>query len=219
MKMVIDKPLIISIIFILVVTMSQSGCSGFCSPGNQDNRLNLTGGTVTITPDSDSIRVGDTLWLRSVIPTQLIERSSTGDSSKIDFNGATNVVTDFHIMVPVVADSIIDGIDSFKYFTIHGSVKVNPSAPHAAKTVYYVDNGDSYQFSMGLIAEKKGIYVLSYIDIYQAEKKCVFASIEVLMNNKDNHQHYLSGIHYPGSPYGDTSYPIEITHEYCFKVY
>lgn len=199
---------------------SQSSCHGFCSPGNQDNRLNLKGGTVTVTPDNDSIRVGDTLWLKSVIPTRLTELYVNGDSSTINFSGASNVATDFHLNVAIRSDTLIGGIDSFEYLPVKGHIKANSLIPHAGKTVSYIEDGGSYQFVCGLIAMKKGIYALSYIDIYQAHIKCLFASIQVIMDNPDNHIYYLAdAIHYPGSPYGDSIYSIERTHTYCFKVY
>ena len=166
----------------------------------------------------DSIRIGDTLLLSSYIPTKLKEQNQIGNQT-IDFSGASNVITDFNINVAIVSDSIIGGLDSFTFIPFNGTLETNPLIPNAGKTINYVEKNGEYQFSAGIIAQKKGIYALSFIDIYQARKKCLFASIQVLMNNADDHLQYLQAIHYPGSPFGDTIYPIEKTHTYCFKVY
>lgn len=66
-----------------------------------------------------------------------------------------------------------------------------------------------------MAVQKVGTYCLSIIDIYEARKNCDKISVEIKMENNDNHLHYLKDIYYGG---GEIA-PLDSTHTYCFKVY
>jgi len=195
-------------LFISVLT----SCHKLCVP----SQYNFTGGDANINPDRDSIPAGDTLWFLSSIPVNLkYQNGNNSDSIYYDLSGATNMVTDFHLTTPLGLNEQVGAIDSFSFIPKKGSVQTNSLIPHAGKTISYVEEGANYVVSLGIVAQKKGIYFLNIIDIYQAEKKCDKISVVIITNNEDNHLHYLREIYYGGGQIN----PLDSTHTYCFKVY
>jgi hypothetical protein len=189
-----------------------TGCHKLCV----SNYYKFNGGVTIINPGKDSIRIGDTLWFSSSIPVNLkYKQGNSSDSSYYNLSGATNVATDFHLTTPLGINMQVGAIDSFSFIAIKGSIQSNPLIPHAGKTISYLEEGGNYLVVFGLVAQKKGVYFLSIIDIYQAQKNCDKASVVITMNGADNHLHYLRDIYYGGGPIN----PIDSTHTYCFKVY
>ena len=201
-----------SILFVVVLSIIVLSCHTICTPA----KYNCSGGSANIYPDVDSIRLGDTLWLSSIIPLNVkYSQGNNFDSTYYNLSGATNVITDFHITTPSGITMQSGAIDSFSFTALKGSIKSNPLIPDAGKTISYEEEGDKYIFSLSMIAQKKGIYFFSIIDIYQARKKCDKISVVTIMNNPDNHLHYLKDLYYGGGSIN----PLDSTHTYCFKVY
>jgi len=200
----------ISIISFLVVL---SGCHKRCLP----RQFQLSCGTVNINPDKDSIQVGDTLWVYCSIPANLKYNlgNNSLDSGSYNISGATNLGTDFHLTTPTGIGMQNGAIDSFSFISIKGIIQSNPLDINASKTIYYVTDSNKYNVSFGMVAQKKGVYILVVLDVYQAMIKCDKLSVTILMNDADNHLHYLKDIYYGGG----TIDPLDLTHSYCFKVY
>jgi hypothetical protein len=194
--------------FLIIV----SSCHKPCMP----RQFTLNGGTVSISPDKDSIHVGDTLWFICSVPANLkYYVSNISDSGSYNITGATNFRTDFHLTTPVGVGLQDDAIDSFSFILGQGSAQPEPLAPGSAKTISFALNSDKYIVSFGMVAKKKGIYVLIILDIYQAMIDCDKLSVTILMNNIDEHLHYLQDIYFGGQPID----ALDATHSYCFKVY
>lgn len=82
--------LLITVVILVTVI---SSCHKRCIPANYA----LTGGISTISPDKDSILIGDTLWFNSSFPVKLKYPNAGGnDSLVIDLSGASNVATDIN---------------------------------------------------------------------------------------------------------------------------
>lgn len=192
--------------------MLLAACHKPCIPA----KFNFTGGVASVLPNQDSIRVGDTLWLNTSLPLNYKYWSGGSDSIVYNLGGASNVATDIHLTALIGTNKAVDGIDSFSFTSAKkGSYQTNPLAPHFAKTITYTQQSNSYDFLVGIIAQKKGIYCLTIIDIYQAMKNCDKVSVTIVTNNNDNHLHYLRDIFYGGGAID----PVDLTHSYCFKVY
>ena len=203
-----SKVFFFSILFLIVLI----SCHKLCIT----SQYNFNGGVANIFPDKDSIHIGDTLWFSSSIPVNLKYTSgNSSDSIYYSLSGAKNMITDFHLTTPLGINSQVGAIDSFSFISIKGSIQLNPLIPHAGKTISYVEEGANYLVTFAIVAQKKGVYFLNIIDIYQAEKKCDKISVVIMMNNADNHLHYLKDIYYGGGPIN----PLDSTHSYCFKVY
>ncbi len=166
-------------------------------------------------PEKDSINVGDTIWFTSFIPVQMMD---TIMNQIIDYSGASNFRTQINFDLVSFTNPTAGAVDSFEYVPMKGSISTNPLSPHAAKTVVYTEQNGNYELSFGLVALKKGIYVVTVIDIENSRKNCSDAYITLTLSNINKHQHYLETIFYPGSPWGDNIPLIEQTHSYCFKV-
>jgi hypothetical protein len=202
------RPFALLITLILAITMS---CHKFCQP----EKLNFNGGFSSVLPDEDSIHVGDTLWFSCTLPVNYRYSRNGSDSSTYNLSGATNVITDMHLTVPLGFNQQTGAIDSFLFVPKIGGIQTNPLAPHAAKMISFFEQNGNYVFTVGIVALKKGIYFLFIVDIYQAMKNCDKISVAITMHNGDSHLHYLKDIYYGGGPIA----PLDSTHGYCFRVY
>lgn len=73
-----------------------------------------------ITPDSDSVHVGDTIFLTSSFPTKLTDQSS---GVMIEYSNSTNVGSTFGLVKLI--DGIYPGknaVNNFNYISITGSI-------------------------------------------------------------------------------------------------
>lgn len=199
-----------SVLFVCLIIFG--ACHKLCKPA----KLSFSGGIASVLPDKDSIQVGDTLWFTTSLPLNYKYLGNNSDSANYNLSSATNVVTDIHLTSLIRVNTPLGAIDSFLFTPpITGSIKAHSLIPDAAKTITYSQSANTYDFSVGIIAQKKGIYCLTIIDIYQAKKNCDKISVGIITNNMDNHLHYLKDIYYGGGPI----YSIDSTHSYCFKVY
>ena len=203
----------IAVTILVTVTI---GCKPFCTTA----KYNLTGGISNFFPIKDSINVGDTLWFGCVIPTKLQpNRNSQPVGDSMSFSGASNVITNMNFSAIPKIDTLTDALDSFILIPVKGSFQVNALVPHGAVTVTFTEEESSYKLSFGIVAKKKGIYCITIIDIYQAEKKCTSASITIPISDTINkHLYFLNAVYFPGSRYEPTIPNSELTHDYCFKV-
>lgn len=172
-------------------------------------------GTSIFSPEKDSINIGDTIWCNSTIP---IKNLDTKSNQIIDYSGASNVRTQINFNTVNRSDPTIGSIDSFSFVIVKGDISSNANLTHASITVTYAEEKENYMLSFGIIALKKGIYVITEVDLQNSYKKCSDAYITTTLTNIFKHQHYLDSTYYPNSPYGNSIPVIIQTHSYCFKV-
>ena len=197
-----------------IIAFASQSCKTLClSPAHY---YGLTGGVASATPANDSLRIGDTIFFNSSIPTKIkYKNGGNADSSILDLNGASDVATDIHFISLLGVNIFGLALDSFYVIPITGAILDNPRDLHGAKTITFIQKDSAFTFSMGLIPLKKGIYSFSIIDIFSAKINCIDASIDIVFTNTDQHLHYLQNIYYGGGQVAD----IDRTHSYCFKVY
>ncbi len=208
-----DIKVVISKIFFGVVIIAFfcfCGCKKPCRKNNYNFK-----GTGLFSPEKDSIKIGDTLFFSSIINNQLRDTSS---NHVIDYSSATNFATQINFDVASLADILNGAVDSFAFVIGKGSVNTNSLSPHSAKTVSYIEENGNYKLSFGIVALKKGNYVITIIDIANSKKNCSNAYIALTVSNMDQHLYYLNAVYFPGSPWGNSIPPIIQTHSYCFKV-
>lgn len=197
--------------FLLITLLFFFGCGKRCIPVHYNFK-----GLVNFYPEKDSIRIGDTLFFSSIINNQITD---TIRNQIIDYSGAKNVATQVNFDVASLADILNGAVDSFTFVISKGSVDNNPLSPHSAKTVSYVEENGNYKLYFGIVALKKGNYVMTFIDIQNSKKNCSDAYITLAVNNRDQHLYYLQAIYFPGSIWGNSIPPVVVAHSYCFKVY
>ena|ERR1017187_6612432 len=209
------KKLLLITVTILVIFISS--CHKPCIPASYA----LTGGLSTFLPDKDSIHIGDTLWFSSSFPVNLKYTNFGGtDSGVVDLSGATNVGTDIHFNSSPKKDTITGALNSFFIIPVIGQAEVNSFSPDAAETITFKEEQGYYRASFAMVAQKKGVYCITILDMYELIKKCTTASVTIPISSTVNqHLNYLDSVYFPGSIY-EPSIPIfELTHDYCFTVY
>jgi len=206
--------LLITVIFLIAVII---GCHKRCTPMTYA----LTGGISTFNPDKDSIHIGDTLWFSSSFPVNLKYPNGTGtDSEVVDLSGASNVGTDIHFDASPKKDTVTRALDSFLIIPLIGEIEVNPLDEQGAETIIFKEQQGNFVASFGMVAQKRGVYYITILDIYQLMKNCTKASVTIpIANGINQHLNYLDSVYFPGSRYEPSIPTFELTHDYCFKVY
>lgn len=207
----------LSIITISILLNVIIGCHKRCIPRN----FTLTGGMSNFLPGKDSVLIGDTLWFNSSFPVNLKYLSAGGnDSSVINLSRALNVATDIHFNAIPKKDTITEALDSFILIPQKGEIKVNSLSSRNTETITFKEEQSNFVVSFGIIAQKRGIYCITILDLYQVMKNCTKASVAIpISNSTDQHLYYLNAVYFPGSRY-ESSIPVfELTHDYCFTVY
>lgn len=177
---------------LLITFFNFLGCRKKCINNHYDFH-----GTGLFYPEKDSIEVGDTIWCNSIIPMKNLDINS---NQTIDYSGASNFATDINFNIINSNDPTIGAVDSFKYIPVNGDISTNLNSTHASKSVTYLEETDNYLLTFGIVALKKGIYVMTVVDIENSYKKCSKAYINFNLNNIDKHQYYLKEIYFSGSP-------------------
>lgn len=172
--------------------------------------------TVNMNPGTDSIKIGDTIYLNSITSTTLID-VNTGQS--INYNGADNLGTtlSFSELIPGV-DTGKGAVADFQYFSINGKIYNDPAIPNPTsfQQLKYQESNSSYILKVGIIAQKKGVYGVGIGDGLNVTRKGSCDKAGFLISYANTNQHfYLHDQIYPSQPldnYGRL-------HEFYFKVY
>lgn len=168
-------------------------------------------------PDKDSIRIGDTIWFESSIPVSLVDLAT---KQLIDYSGAANLGTAISVD-RFIGGSVSDpgsapALSNFNYILSNGTPVVG-SFPDRVGEYLFVEKNKQYIFKIGVIAKKKGTYILGIgnsKNVYRNSDKCTKATY--FINFESTNQHlYLYQKNRPGYIIEG----LELTNAYCFKVY
>jgi hypothetical protein len=187
-----------------------ANCKSTCIP----DKFSFSGGSALFTPEKDSVRIGDTIKVDISLPKQYIF-----GSKNVDLSGAADMRTQINFDAIPKLDTLTFAVDSFLIIPKTGNFLGDNLSPHGQVAFDFLEEDNRYSFSMNIIAQKKGIYILTILDIFQAKKKCIDAKIAIQVTNSDPHLQYLEDVFHPGSPYEPSIPEIDKTHCYCFKVY
>ena len=168
----------------------------------------------SFSPESDSIQIGDTLWLNSFHSTNFTDLMT---HAQVNFDNS-NIGTNIRILkFPDSTQEVIGSVYDFKIITKTGNEAGNDNIPTENKGYYFEEINGNYLLSIGFVPTVKGIYSISVgnsLGIVQRKGGCEKASMEIINANLNNHLYYYQNFR-PG--YEISSY--EKTHMYCFKVY
>jgi hypothetical protein len=202
-----NKPVLYYII--LVVTLVFIECH---KPCNEPDYTFKTG--EFFSPEVDSIKIGDTLWLQSIVP-KLQEDINT--QQQVDFShaqnmGSTLIISDIYRF----SNSDRGAIGKFEYFKKTGNIFSDPKLDSSGvKQLAYYETDSSYTLEIGMIAKDTGNYILTVTDnlgVYRkGETRCGVASFEIINQNNNRHQYLFENVIGTLSEY-DTE------HSYCIKV-
>lgn len=205
--MAINK-LFLSMILIIVILIN-SGCPKPCNQSSYAFNINCQ-----ITPDKDSIHVGDTLYLKSSFSDSLIDQTS---GQLIIYNNSGGIGSTLSVSTLLPGDTLAtDAVFNFDYFIINGNIynERNIPRPDGVQQLTYQEVGKMYLLKVGLIAKKTGNYVFGLGDGISISSRCSNASFSTSINNTNQH-FYLVEQWIPGDVLNDYGK----RHVYYFKVY
>ncbi len=165
-------------------------------------------------PETDSLRIGDTLWARSTHSTTFTDLLT---NAQVNFSNS-NIGVNLRILnLPDTSQQVAGGISDFDILTIDGNEVGNDNIPSQNKNFYFEEKKNSYLLKLALVPKKKGTYCISFsnsVGVVHRKKGCEKAGIEIDNSNTNNHL-YLYQTFFHGLPLDEYTK----THVYCFKVY
>lgn len=203
----------IFIIILLIVAILNTGCPKPCIEANFSFNVNTQ-----ITPDQDSVHVGDTIYLKSSFSSSLIDQRT---GQLVDYSNSTGIGSNLAISSLPLGDTIgKDAVFDFEYVNVNGRIYNDRSIPRpdgVQQLKYEAENGN-YILKVGLIPKKKSNYILGIGNGLSGartnSRNCEKAAFNISINNTNQH-FYLIGRWVPGITLDDYGKK----HVYYFKVY
>lgn len=169
-----------------------------------------------ITPDLDSVNIGDTIYLISSTPTTM---KDIGSSIEVDYSKAT-IGNTLSIGELIIGNKLPrDAVFDFDYVSVKGRVYNERSipSPDGVQQLSYEEINGRYELKIGIIPKKKGVYGFGIGNGYSTGRNkknvCEKASFDISFNNTNQH-FYLYQEFNPMHQMTD----YESKHGYFFKV-
>lgn len=169
-----------------------------------------------ITPDSDSINVGDTIYLISSIPTTM---KDLGTGIEVDYSRAT-IGSNLSIAEALGGTNIPrDAVFDFDYVSIKGKIynDRNIPSPDGVQQLNYEEINGRYELKIGIIPKKRGLYAFGVGNGFSTGRNkknvCEKASFSISVSNTSQHLYLYQEI---DSSHQFTDY--ELRRVYYFKV-
>ncbi len=146
---------VIAGIGLLAFAIISSGCPKPCIEASYSFAANTQ-----ISPDLDSIKIGDTLYLISTFPTSLFDQTNR---TIIDYSNANDIESTLSIAQLITGDSIPKGsVHDFRYTSELGMIYnvANIPSPETIQQLRYQQVANNYQIKVGLIPQHAGIFAL-----------------------------------------------------------
>jgi hypothetical protein len=157
---------------------------------------------------SDSISVGDTIWLAISCPVSQIDNNS---SKLINYSKAVNFGTAIGLG-ELVLPSGREAANDFNYYLLRG-IQVNNPNTNVIREYLFSENLSSYEFLLGVIPKRKGTFSIGLsnaANVYRNDDKCTKASYRIYFTDTNQHLYYIKQV------FGTEPDGTERT--YCFKV-
>lgn len=206
------KNIYISIALIAIILII-CGCPKPCLEPNYSFAV-----TAQITPDLDSVKIGDTIFLVSSFPINLIDQV-TGQN--IDYRNSSGIGSDLIVIKILPHDTLShDAVFDFDYISITGSIYNDKSIPdpNGVQQLRFQELMNTYDLKVGIIPKVKGNYIFSLADGLsngrKKNKSCEKASFNFSITNTNQH-FYLINQWIPGTVLDDYGKK----RVYYFKVY
>ena len=199
----------VTVLIVICIIMS-NGCKKPC----MRNDYSFENNNSIIQLDKDSIRVGDTLFFTSIIPTTMTDIFGGG---VVNYSNAINFASDMGFGELTGLNTYAGAVSSFSIIQQKGNVYTDQNlSPNLVKQLKYVEENGSYKIIFSIVPLRRGIFSLSIADMPSVVRDCDRANIKLKFNpTMHNNLHYLKDIYYGG---GQVS-PLDSTHTFSFKVY
>ncbi len=167
-------------------------------------------------PETDSIKVGDTLCVLSSHSTTFTD-SSNRNVKQVNFSNSLLSTNIGILQFPDTSTSVVGAVLNFNIITVNGKETGNDNIPSENKGFYYQELNSEYILKLKFVALRKGIYSISVgnsIGVVNGKNGCIKANFEIENSNTNNHLYF-----YQNWRPGYTISEYELTHMYCFKAY
>ena len=198
---------------LIAIILINSGCPKPCIEASYSFAVNMQ-----ISPDLDSVHVGDTIFLLSYFPTQLTDQTS---QQVIDYKNSSIIGSNLNILKLLPNDTISkDAVTDFDYVSVIGQIYNDKSIPDpgGVQQIKFEELGNQYSLKVGIVPKAKGNYIFSIADgVGYGSKKnnsCEKASFNFSITNTNQH-FYLINEWIPGNKLDNNGK----RHVYYFKVY
>ncbi len=197
----------------MAIAIINSGCPKPCIEANYSFSVNSE-----ISPDIDSVKMGDTLFLSSSFSNALTDQTT---GMTINYSGASDIESTLSIAELIPGDSIPKGsVYNFNYASLAGMIYNSTSipSPETVQQLKYQEVGNNYELKIGLIPQRKGVFALGIGNGLSNGRnksgKCEKASFNFTIINTSQHIYFFKN----WKP-GYNLSPSDILKLYCFKVY
>lgn len=206
------KTLLLNLLFFLLC-LGLTSCPDPCLNGPKYN-FSIE---AHFTPEQDSIQVGDTLYLVSEFPKQLIPHGSQDvvDYADANISGSLTVFE----LVPNQRFAT-DAVFSFDYISLAGQIYNSREVPNpnGIQQFNYQELEDKYQVKFAFIPKKKGVYGMGILStaspIRSGSESCDGASFRTTVSNSDINLNYLEEFNksngLPPSPRPDNGFYFKV---------
>ncbi|GAB3204452.1 hypothetical protein ABID22_002583 [Pontibacter aydingkolensis] len=200
-------------LLLVLVGIALTGCpSPLCLNPNPSYSFAVT---AHFTPERDSIRVGDTLYLVSEFPNFLVP---IGEQDAVDYSKSTAIGNTLGLLRLESVKSTSGAVSSFDYINVWGRIynSTDIPSPERMQQLRYEENDGKYKLRVGLIPKKPGIYLMgigSGLSKGRMNDKCVKASFQTILTNENSNLNYYE--QWFGSPMDQSATKIS----FLIKVY
>ncbi len=166
-----------------------------------------------IAPESETYKMGDTLFLNSKIPFAISNNMTNEQVNYENNTGISGSLTFAYF--DTSAHLLKASFDKFQIVPYIGNYTPINNTPNNGINCSFVEENRNFQFKIGIIPKQKGIYSLAFNDLSSRglkNKDCTNANfIMTITNSNKNFNLFQYGLGYPPDAYLQQ-------HIYCFRV-
>lgn len=175
----------VAILLLIVMTTTFSTCKkGGLGCANTVYNFQIAG---KIDPDSDSIKIGDTLWISLNVPENFTDIFS---NKIINYSGAKNLGTAVGFGNYSILNNPTPATNSFSIILVEGKKVDNPNTAQIREYLFEENNG-RYIFKLGIVTKETGVFGIGLSNaqnVYRTSDNCTKAFFNIVL--QDTHQHY-----------------------------
>lgn len=150
--------------------------------------------TAYFTPEQDSLKIGDTLYLVSEFPTTMVP---VGGQKPVDYSNSKGIENSLG-MVELTSSGIIatDAVPHFGYINKNKQIYNSKEIPNPNRfqQLQYEEKNGKYQLKVGFVPKKKGLYLFGIGSGLSNGKtegdKCTKASFPTTIANTNQNLHH-----------------------------
>lgn len=169
--------------------------------------------TAEWTQQREVYNIGDTIYLYSMFPKNLLDKIS---NVSVDYSNSVGVQGDIRInYLDTISRQAQPAKDSFNFHPVIGTFSARPVNQNQGINFNYSETTSNYEFRGAIICRKKGVYGIGLADNISnglRGKNCTKAAFSMIVTNNEKHFNlYQYALGFP--PDADA-----IKRGYCFRV-